>query len=900
MSRTFRLATPLLAVVALAQSLAAQAPAAQKAWNPAEVLRTETWVKPPAVIERIVMTPRVDISFTTPGPDRKWFLRATGDDRGDIVAYGKAQLNLGGVQIDTQANRARSLTTSTRRGLMLIDPRTNATRTITTPAKASISAPVWSPTGTHIAYIANFVGASHIYVADVATGVSTQVSTTPLLATFVTTVDWTADGKSVVAVVVPAARGRAPVHGNSGVEDGPWVRINDGRPNQQVVHFDLLEDPHDKAQLKYYTTGQLVVINVATKVARKVGAPGMIRSVDAAPDGQAFRVTTMLEPFSYTVPVSSFGSKQELWDATGKVVATFSYAPYREGGRGGRGGVAAAPDSAAQAGPTITNRQGLAWNPIGPGLVFTERAGGAGAGGGGAGGGGRAGGGSAGGNVRYMNWLPPYGPNDTKLLYEGSAQLGAIMYSADAKTMFVTDSGALIAFRVAEPSKRFRLPNGLTVGGGAAGGGRGGGGGGGRGAVAPGADPAQPGAVPDSASTAATGGGPLLTKTGRNGQPMVLVGTDGKTVYVRGNRTPGARWQTEAPRQWVDKVNFETKDRARVFDAAADAFEQFVTPLDDDFNQFLYTRETPTVIGDAFIRDTKTGASRQITKNKDTAPEVTRAQKKRLQITRPDSIKFWVEVTLPVDWQPGAKMPGVVWFYPREYSTQAAYDQSKYSTNINAFPEVPSARPATATKIWVTQGYVFIEPDCPIIGPAGRMNDNYTKDLQLNLKLDAVVAAGYVDRDRIGLGGHSYGAFSTMNALSLVGNTLFRAGIAGDGMYNRSLTPFGFQSERRTFYDAQSTYLDMSPFFRADKFQVPILMYHSLEDQNAGTDPISSTRMYHALNGLGKTAALYMYPYEDHSVATYTSDLDIWARWIAWFDTHVKPPKAATGTTSGG
>jgi dipeptidyl aminopeptidase/acylaminoacyl peptidase len=136
-----------------------------------------------------------------------------------------------------------------------------------------------------------------------------------------------------------------------------------------------------------------------------------------------------------------------------------------------------------------------------------------------------------------------------------------------------------------------------------------------------------------------------------------------------------------------------------------------------------------------------------------------------------------------------------------------------------------------------------------------------------------------------------------VNALTLMPN--FKAGIAGDGMYNRTLTPFGFQSERRNFYQAQQTYLDMSPFLRADKISGALLLYHAIEDQNQGTDPISSRRMFAALQGLGKPASLYMYPYEDHSVATYASDLDLWARWVAWMDVYVKtgkklePPKAA-------
>jgi dipeptidyl aminopeptidase/acylaminoacyl peptidase len=183
------------------------------------------------------------------------------------------------------------------------------------------------------------------------------------------------------------------------------------------------------------------------------------------------------------------------------------------------------------------------------------------------------------------------------------------------------------------------------------------------------------------------------------------------------------------------------------------------------------------------------------------------------------------------------------------------------------------------------------QPDIPIFGDAGRMNDNYTRDLKENLDavLDAMVDSGFVDRHRMGIGGHSYGAFSTVNAMTLV--PYFKAGIAGDGMYNRSLTPFGFQSERRNFFEAQDTYLDMSPFFRADKLAGALLMYHATEDQNSGTAPHElGAHDGRRCRGSGRTAALYMYPYEDHSVATYQSDLDMWARWLAWFDLYVKHP----------
>jgi len=376
------------------------------------------------------------------------------------------------------------------------------------------------------------------------------------------------------------------------------------------------------------------------------------------------------------------------------------------------------------------------------------------------------------------------------------------------------------------------------------------------------------------------------------GRNYVVLGKDGKSVALTGTRTPGANWHKQAPRPWLDRMDITSRTRMRLMDSPADMYESFVAPVDDDLAQFIVTRETATVIPDAWLRTAGTTDAKQLTKNVDVGPEVSGAIMKRIQVTRPrDGTKYWTDVLLPRDWKPGQRLPGIIWFYPREYTTAAEYDRTRWTTNINAFPAVPSARPASSMQIWVSQGYAFIQPDIPIYGDAGRMNDNYTRDLKENLDavLDAVVDSGFVDRDKMGLGGHSYGAFSTVNAMTLMPN--FKAGIAGDGMYNRTLTPFGFQSERRNFFQAQDTYLDMSPFLRADKIAGALLLYHAWEDQNQGTAPMSSTRMFAALQGLGKPAALYMYPYEDHSVATYASDLDLWARWVAWMDVHVKQGK---------
>jgi dipeptidyl aminopeptidase/acylaminoacyl peptidase len=190
-------------------------------------------------------------------------------------------------------------------------------------------------------------------------------------------------------------------------------------------------------------------------------------------------------------------------------------------------------------------------------------------------------------------------------------------------------------------------------------------------------------------------------------------------------------------------------------------------------------------------------------------------------------------------------------------------------------------------------GYAVVEPDLPIVGPDGKMNDEYPHDLRttLSVVIDSLSQRGWIDRNRLGIGGHSYGAFGTANAM--IHTPYFKAGIAGDGNYNRTLTPAGFQSERRLFWEAQDLYVEMSPIFQVDRLTGALLMYHGMDDHNAGTHPFHAERMIHALEVLGKTAALYNYPLEDHGPATLETNLDLWARWVAWLDLYVKNPGAA-------
>ena len=382
---------------------------------------------------------------------------------------------------------------------------------------------------------------------------------------------------------------------------------------------------------------------------------------------------------------------------------------------------------------------------------------------------------------------------------------------------------------------------------------------------------------------------------GGGGAGPVQLSADGASVFLAGtayDKNPSE----VGPKTFIDKVAIKTGEKQRIFESDnKDVFERVSSALDIEAGRFIIAREGPKEVPQQYL--VQNGTRTQLTKNQDYTPDVTNAVVERITIERPDGFKFRTTVTLPQNYQKGNRLPAIFWFYPREFQDQDAYDRPDRTFNKNAF----QAFGLRSMEFLVRLGYAVVEPDSPIVGPAGQMNNNYVHDLRNNLAavIDELDRRALVDRTRLAIGGHSYGAFSAVNAM--VHTPFFKAGIAGDGAYNRTLTPLGFQSERRDIWEAPNVYLSMSPFLYANNMTGALLMYHGLADQNVGTDPQNSIRLYHALNGLGKTTALYLYPLEDHGPASKETLLDLWARWSAWLDKHVKNPKPeakkATTTT---
>ncbi len=332
---------------------------------------------------------------------------------------------------------------------------------------------------------------------------------------------------------------------------------------------------------------------------------------------------------------------------------------------------------------------------------------------------------------------------------------------------------------------------------------------------------------------------------------------------------------------FLDRFNLDTMKSERVFESAPDKYEVVEAVLDDQGKSFITRRESTTEPPNYFLHN---GSSeKELTSYKDPAPRVRRITKQLVTYKRADGVPLSMELYLPPDYQPGTKLPAVMWAYPREYNDADTAGQIQGSpnrfTSITGYSEL----------FFLLDGYAVLENAAmPVVGTIDVVNNTYVEQIVADAKaaIDKAAEMGVIDPNRVGVGGHSYGAFMTANLLAHC--NLFRAGIAESGAYNRTLTPFGFQSERRSFWEATDTYVKMSPFFFADKIKDPILMIHGAADDNSGTFPIQSDRMYQAIRGNGGTVRLVFLPDEAHGYrGKETIEHVLWEK-FQWFDKYVK------------
>ena len=377
--------------------------------------------------------------------------------------------------------------------------------------------------------------------------------------------------------------------------------------------------------------------------------------------------------------------------------------------------------------------------------------------------------------------------------------------------------------------------------------------------------------------------GTPMTRVLPSGHRAVMM--DGDHIFLEGQ---GASSQGDRP--FLDRFNLKTLKAERLFHCDETHYESVEALLSADGKQFITSRESQTEPPNYFLRTANSSAPKALTNFADPTPQIRGIKKQLVKYKRADGVDLSFTLYLPADYKAGTPLPTVVWAYPLEFGDASTAGQVSGSTN--RFTTISGM----SHLFFATQGYAVLDSaTMPVVGTPETMNNTYVEQIVSSAQaaIDKAVEMGVTDRHRVGVGGHSYGAFMTANLLAHC--DLFRAGIARSGAYNRTLTPFGFQSERRTFWEAADMYAKVSPFMHANKIKEPILLTHGEADNNTGTHPVQSDRFYQALKGNGGNVRYVTLPHEAHGYAARESIEHTLFEMIGWFDKHVKN---APGTTA--
>ena len=348
----------------------------------------------------------------------------------------------------------------------------------------------------------------------------------------------------------------------------------------------------------------------------------------------------------------------------------------------------------------------------------------------------------------------------------------------------------------------------------------------------------------------------------------------------------GAGFTNEGQFPFIDKVNIESFSKKRVYQSTYTNKVESIQDYDPSKKQLMVRIESPTEFPNYYTKKTNSSKLTKVTDFKNPFKELQNVKKQTITYTRDDGLELSGILYLPLNYdeEKKEKMPMILWAYPREFKDRKSASQSSKNSNEFTYPYYGSM------VYWVTKGYVVLDDaSFPIIGEGkDEPNDSFRKQLVANGKaaIDAVDKMGYIDRSKVAVGGHSYGAFMVANLLSH--SNLYAAGIARSGAYNRTLTPFGFQSEERSYWEAPNVYYTMSPFMHAEKMKTPLLLIHGEDDNNSGTYPMQSERYFNALKGLGATVRLVMLPKESHGYASKESIYHVLWEQDQWLEKYVK------------
>jgi dipeptidyl aminopeptidase/acylaminoacyl peptidase len=625
--------------------------------------------------------------------------------------------------------------------------------------------------------------------------------------------------------------GRGPLPVRSEVPTGPSVQQNLGRTTPARTYEDLLKNPEDERFFDYYAAAQVQLVSLSGGL-KAVGKPGVIESAEPSPDGNYALVTTSHHPYSYELPVDNFPQRTSVIDLRTGGEKLLNDAPLADNVPIAFDGVPAGPrDFGWRADAPAT----VAWAVAGDGGDPNNAA-----------------------EVRDRIYTldSPF-TGEPRLLAELPMRFAGIEWG--------NDHLALVHEREWRHRRRVIAAVDPT-------------------ASAPHLQKLYEGSSEDRYNDP----GRAVLEEDNAGQRVLKLTPDGTGIYFT---SPGA--SAEGDRPFVAVMNATSGKEEQVWRSTAPFYEVPVAVFDAAKSVLLIRRESQEKSPNYFLRD-GAGNLTQVTEFPNPYDDTPLPKKQILRYKRADGVELSANLYLP----PGYKaadgpLPTLMEAYPVEYKSRSAAGQivgSPYQ-----FPRFSWAGPV----FFVTQGYAVLENAAmPIIGEGtAQPNDTYIDQLVSDAKaaIDEGASMGVVDRNRVAVMGHSYGAFMTANLLAH--SDLFKAGIARSGAYNRTLTPFGFQAEERTYWEAPDVYFKMSPFSYADKVKAPLLMIHGEADDNSGTFPIQSERFFDALKGHGATVRLVFLPLEAHGYAARESLLHMLWEMDTWLDTYVKnpPPVKAAG-----
>ncbi len=750
-------------------------------------------------------------------------------------------LRLAGVRVET-GNHSRHDTrggygiTPCMSGLELVR-LDDASRTRIVLPEGCPGAPVWAADGRHFA-IANTVADSvELLIGDVATAKVSRVPGVKLNPMFNRELQWMADQQHLLVKLVPDTLGAPPPAPT--IPDGPSIQESSGKGQSSTYEVrDTLRDSHDEDLFDYYAVTQLALVDIASGAVAPVGKPGNYDTVDAAPDGRHVLVRRIHKPYSYVVTAERFPHDVEVWDVS----------------------TPAQPKVHSIASQPLADRVPIHGEPTGPRdfdwredapatLIWPEALDGGDW------------------NVKVaqrdkvMIQSAPFDTPPRELLRTEQRFSGfawserkdvALMYEVDAnrhwERIFVVDVDAL------QPAPRVLFDQSSDE---------------------RYADPGRP-----------------SIRTHADGSHLVRI--DGDAMFWHG---VGA--SPDGDRPFLDRRDLATNHAERLFRSGKTEYEQFVGFSGRDLRSFVTWHQSLTDVPNAWRRTLgkpvkaadgeAVFASKAvaITHTPDPTPAVRAIRKRLIKYRRDDGLELSATLYTPPGYQEGTRVPTILYAYPLDYADASKAGQvagSQYTfTTLRQY------------RLLLLAGYAIIDNAAfPVVGDPKRAYDTYMPQLVADAKaaVDEAVRQGVTDPDRVGITGHSHGALMTANLVTH--SDLFRAGVATSGAYDKVLTPFGFQSERRSLWEAPEVYRQVSPYMFADTLKVPLLLVHGDEDANPGTTPLQSKLYFEAIRGNGGTTRLVMLPHEPHWYTALESQEQQIYEMTTWFDRYVKnaPPRA--------